>query len=56
MKSNSFPIKSLRQLPVGDCLGGGIKFLDGRKLIGLLPIAGEMRKLEVRQVRRVSAL
>ena len=54
-KSNCFPIKGQRQNTVRDHLTG----LDLRrgliKLVGLLPVAGEVRQLQIIDIRRVPA-
>lgn len=55
-KSNRFPIESQRQNTVRDHL----TCLDLRrgliKLVGFLPVAGEVRQLQIVDVRRVPAL
>ena len=53
--SNAFPIESLRKNAVGYDLTGLDLCRGFKELVGLLPVAGEVRQLQVVDVRRVPA-
>lgn len=56
VKSNRFPIESQRQNTVRDHLTGLDLCRGFKELVGFLPVAGEMRQLQVVDIARVSSL